>query len=364
MPEKILSRVLIFLTIFFSFLSWRSVDRAIFSQGASDFFVPLVFFSLFAVALSLSIVLVRGKIWIWSVVFLSLGTSLFFPYDFFHLLAVFLAWGLIVTSARNINSDIGASLRISLTKSLYRGSFLITLAFALMISSQYYFSAKRMDPADIAPNISKSGVTSQVTNFILPRINPEFRQIESNEITVDNFLGEAYEAIIRKEDERLKNGTDFETEVSSKDLMGKMIEDELGRKLTDDEKKQLEQMETIAPSKVATLSPQIKQEVLAEWKRELSRLSGLEIKGNENVTEMFVSVMNSKMDELASVEKRGTSGVLPAIFSIILFLTLVPLGSLVSRFWIMVTTGIFWILKRMGIIKIVLETKEVEVIRQ
>ncbi len=364
MPKKILSWCLIVLVVVFAFLSWYSLDRAIFAEGASDFLVPLVWFSFFVVALSLLIVLVTEKRWVRLTALFSLALSFVFVHNFFHLAVVLVAWAFVLVAMRNINNDISSSLRISLTKSLHRGIFMIVMALGLMISGQYYFSVKDLNPANIAPSISKQGMASEIIGLVLPRISPEFKQVESDEINTDEFLGEIYETIIKREGEEIKNRLESGADGIQNEQTQKIIEDELGRELTADEKNQLKMLGNEIPSKVPTVSPQIKQEVLQEWKKELSKNVGFEVTGQEKVVDIFVIIVNSKIGELVELkpgEKKST--VLPLMFAMILFLTLIPVGSLASRIWTVMAAGIFWILRKAGLIRVEMETKEAEVIR-
>ncbi|KKT88518.1 MAG: hypothetical protein UW95_C0006G0040 [Parcubacteria group bacterium GW2011_GWC1_45_14] len=364
MPKKILFHVLLFLTVVAAFFSWYSVDRAIFAEGASDFWVPLGWFSFFAVMLSLSIVLVRKRVLLWAAFFVSLSVSFFFVHSFLHLATVALSWVFVYAAQRSIEEDIETSIKIHLMKSLHRGIFLVVIAFVLMISSQYYFSIRTLESERIAPNISKGGTTSWVINMVLPRISPEFQQVKSDEITTDEFLGEIYETIIKKEGEEIKNKLESGASSLQKDQAEKMIENELGRKLTNDERKQLEAFESGSSLKMPSVSPQIKQDIIREWKKELSKSAGSEIKGDEKVSDLFVVIMNSKIDELAEPRAgKEKSKVLPLIFTMVLFLTLIPLGSFASRFWTGIAAGMFWVLRKAGLVSVVTETREAEVIR-
>ncbi|HBP00713.1 MAG: hypothetical protein UY41_C0018G0018 [Candidatus Moranbacteria bacterium GW2011_GWE1_49_15] len=364
MPKKILSCALLVLMSIAAFFSWHSVDRAIFAEGASDFWLPLVWLSLFAVFLSLSIVLVREKIWVWSALAVSLLLSLIFVHAFLHLGIVALAWVFVFAAGKSIGEDIESSLRIHLMKSLYRGIFLVVIAFALMISSQYYFSVRNLDSRNVAPDISSGGVTTGAINLILPRISPEFRQAKSDEITMDDFLGEIYETIIRREGEELKSKLESGANDMQKEQAERILEIELGRKLTSDERKQLESLGSAATLEIGKVSPQIKQEVLEEWKKELSKSAGFEVEGQEKVADIFVAIANAKIEKLAAPKAdQEKSGVLPLIFSMIMFFTLITLGSVLSRFWIAVAAAVFWVLKKTGAVRVETETKEAEVIR-
>lgn len=364
MPQKTLSYVLMFSTVFFSFFSWRSVHQAIFTQNASDFWAPLVWFSLFAVATCLLIVLVQEKVTVWVTFLISLLLSLIFIQSFVHVLMIVLAWVFLYIAKRNIKEDIDSSIRIHLTKSLHRGVFMIVVAFVLMISSQYYFSLRNSGSARVTPNVSKGGAVSSIIKFALPKISPEFKQVKSDDITMDEFLGEIYETIVKREEADMKSKLEAGVSSLQSDQMAETLENELGRKLTDSEKEQIAMLKNTPSLEVPLMSPDIKQNVIEEWKKELSKTAGLEVTGDEKVVDVFLVIINSKINNLAEVKSGNEkSAILPLVFAMILFLSLMPLGSFVSRFWTILAAAIFWVMRRFGWVKVEMETKEAEVIR-
>lgn len=364
MPKKTLPYVLFFLLLVSAFFSWQSVSRAIFSESASDFWVPFLCFSFFVITLSLSIVLVRAGIASVSIFFLSLALSFFFVQSPMHFVAVAVAWALIFVAQKNIRTDIEMSIKIHLMKSLHRGMFLIVVALVLMISSQYYFSIKTLDENLIIPKINKSEMTDVVVNFILSYIDPQFKQVKNEDLTVDEFFDQLYETVIKKETDGLKNKTETEAGDLQISQTEKILEEELGRKLTEDEKKQLSAFKSATSATVPVISPQIKQNVIDEWKKEFSKVAGFNMKGDEYIADIFVVIVNSKINEIATPQPGAVkSSILPIVLTILLFLTLVPTGSFVSRLWIGVSAGIFWLLRKAELIIVETEIKEAEVIR-
>lgn len=363
MPRKITPYVLAAIVLSFSFFSWLSVNRAIFSKDYSDFWVPLIWFSLFAIGLCLLVVLAKEKIFVRVVLFLSLVPSLFFVWDFLHMLVAIFAWALLFGAEKNINKDIETSTKINLLKSLPRGTFLVVVALAFVICSQYYFSVRSLDPLKMAPTVSKGGAVGGMVNLVLPWISPEFKRVSSEEVSIDDFLGEIYELVIKRESEELKNKMESGADSFQKNQVESLLEMELGRKLTEDEKLQLgevglgDQMESIA------MSPQIKGEVVSQWKKELSKSAGFEVVGSEKVADIFVAVFNSKVEDFVEVDEKGEKAkLIPIVFSIILLISLVSIGSFVSRLWIPIAALAFLIFRKTGIAKIEKKMVEAEII--
>ncbi len=133
--------------------------------------------------------------------------------------------------------------------------------------------------------------------------------------------------------------------------------------MTDDEKKQLKDFETDSSLEIKTLSPQIKEDVLDEWKKELSDVSGIEISGEEKVADVFVAIVNFRIEKLVEPDtENNKSEILPMIFSIILFITLLSIGSFISRFWTIFSAVIFWILRKIGLVEVITKKAKVETI--
>lgn len=363
MLRKTLSYVLVSLIVIAAAFSWRSVDRAIFAEGASDFWVPIIWFSVFATLLGLAVVLVRERVMLWIFLAISLLLSFIFIRNIFHLVPLALSSVFIFAAQKSIEEDIESSVRIHLAKSLHRGIFLIVIAFAMMISSQYFFSIRTLDSEKLTPNVSKGGLVGNVINLVLPRISPEFRQVKSEEITVDQFLGKIYESSVKRRSEKIDEEMKASGDRGLESDMKSTLESELGRRLTADESKQLESFENKTSLELSALAPELKKDFLEEWKKGLSEAANFRISGDEKIEDVFVTIINSKLDELAQpVQGRRGSGMLPVIFTLILFLTLVSLGSFAARVWVMLTAGVFWILKKTGIVKIETVTREAEVI--
>ena len=363
MSKNIIAHVFGWMAVIGAFFSWRAVDRAIFVEGAGDFWVPLFFVSVFVVAIDLVIVLIGKKRYFGIIVFGSLFPSLFFSSTLGHLATVVVAATIIFVAGRNIKTDIDDRVKIRLMKSFHQGAFMVMVGIVMVISSQYYFSIKKLDSGSIVPNISDGGVASTAIDFLLPLISPEFRQTKSDGISVDEFLGGIYEKAIGNDDAEVKNITGNEMDGIRKEQMEGLIEAELGRELTVDEKEQVAIWGTEESFDISLRAPEIKEDFMREWKRELSRSIGIEVVGNENVADIFVAVMNSRMDKLTSSNMSESQGALPAVFALMLFLTLIPVGSLMSRVWTSSAAGIFWIMRRTGVINVETETKEAEVIR-
>ncbi|MDZ4384800.1 MAG: hypothetical protein U0944_00075, partial [Candidatus Moranbacteria bacterium] len=188
MKTKILKYVLAALFLIVSFLVWRSVDRAVNVPGASIWAVPVSFFSVYFVLAYLNtIVIKRIEIlqWLFSA---SILLSFIFVRSLWHLNAVFAAYVFLAWGITKIVDDLQLNIRVSLWKSIRAGSALVLLAISLMIASQYYASAKDFGAERIIPQFRISSVSGNLTSKILAMVNPGFKDISQEGLTVDQFI--------------------------------------------------------------------------------------------------------------------------------------------------------------------------------
>lgn len=363
MHNKILTWILLFIVTVSALISWFSIDRAIFDVNASDFWRPLFWVSIFAITFSLSAAIVRNSLLVQIALAISLILGLIFTQDIFHIVIIIVAWLVFFLAEKGIKVDIKDSIKINLLKSLPRGSFLIVVGITLVITSQYFLSIKGIDSSKITPNISRTENTINLLNFILPWVNPQFKEVKSEEMNIDNFLGDIYETMALKIENEKSSSFDFEDKNIQVDEARKKIETELGRKLTEDEARQFDSLNSGQSISIQSASPQIKESIVSEWKKELSKSAGFEIHGEEKVADVFVSIVNYKINDFFEPNvENSKSEIIPIIFSIILFLSLLSMGTFISRFWIFIAFVIFWLLKKAKIIQIDRQMKEVEII--
>lgn len=356
MPKKPLPYVLAVLVIISAFFSWQAVNSAIVVEGASNFLVPILWFSVLAIILSLMFSLVGERLIIIITIITSLVLSFIFVHDYRHLIAFAIAIGFLLASRELVKADIDLSIEISLGKSLNRGMFSVVFAFAFMVTSQFFFTAITLDTNKLIPKLQANNTSTVVISFVLSKISPGFKAVESKELSVDEFLSELFSLIIKKETE------------AARDKLGINTEDLSERSgLSEDQVRKLEGfVGGVVKEPVQNITEEIKRTAVAGWKKELSKLAGFTVEGDENISEILVAIINARVNKFAdpSLENSKNAELLPAVLSLILFLTIIPLGGLLSKIWIYTSWFLFWILKRSGIVKIRSKTSKIEVLQR
>lgn len=358
MPKKILPYALAALTLVAAVLSWWSVYRAVNVAEAGNFLVPLIAFSFYAVSISLATVLVKEGYFLAAVLGVSMFSGLFFVAVLYHGMVIMAAFFILLWSKESIRSDLESGIKINLGRSLHRGVHFMVLALSVAIVSQYFFTIRHFEADRLVPRLERTQVTNRVITVLLERINPEFRQVEAEELTVDQFLEAMFDDIQQKEIEEGNREAGMPLE--------NVFESGLGENLSVDQKEALsrffEEMKSGQQEVVRQLSQEERKIFIQTWKNQISEMVGFEIGGDEKVADIFVVILNSRINELvrSRVDAREASPFFPMIMAMALFFVLYPLGSVLSYFWIAASRIIFWILKKTGAVKIVTVSKEAE----
>lgn len=317
MKIKILKYVLVLVTMFVAFLAWLAVDRAINVTEASVWGAPILLFSLLFALFYLSIIIVK-KAWVLQLMFLAVFLLTFlFVISFGNLVAVILAWLFSLWALVKIKKDLQLNVKVSLWKSIRAGSSLLLFAFSIMITSQYYFEIKDLSSERIIPQFNVGEMTGGMTSKFLSAMNPDFKNLDQDGLTVDQFILQA-----QKNQEQADDSLDF------------------------------------------GVKGQVDQMVLQEGRKKFSEIAGVTLAGNEKVSDVLSGVINQKINQYLGSGLTGSakSSPLAYIMAIALFLTVLPLGSFLNSFWILLVEFIFFILVKSKLVNIVKVPVEMEVI--
>lgn len=353
MKIKILKYSLAALTILFGFLAWRSVDRAINVPDASVWGAPTILFSLFFVLSYLDIIVIK-RIVILQLVFLAvLVLSFVYIHSFWHVIAIILSYLFALWALLKIKKDLRLNVKISLWKSIRTGSTLLLFAISMMITSQYYFEVKDLDSAHLIPQFNVGAMTGGLTSKIISVINPGFKNLDQEGLTVDQFILET-----------AKN----QAQDQGADIVGSQV-DQMVEKSSPSmtlQQKQLLKEQTLqkmnsASSEIAKSQNEI---MVQEGRKKFSEIAGIDLTGSEKVSEVLSGVVNRKINQYLGSGLSGSeqSSPLPIIMAIGLFLTVLPFGSLLNTLWMLVVELVIWIFIRFEFIRIAKIPVEMEVI--
>ncbi|HDZ85671.1 MAG TPA: hypothetical protein ENH35_03945 [Candidatus Moranbacteria bacterium] len=356
MAKQILKYSLIVFTIALGFLSWLSIGRAVNNPSSSDWIIPIIWFSLFFVFICLDAVIIKETYIEKLVLAVSFLLSFIFVHSGWHLLAVLLGLLFIFLAFEKINKDLELNIKISLWKTLRTGRAMIVLGLALMISSQYYLEVRNTNVEEMIPQFEIGSFTGKLTTSFLSKINPQFKSLDDEGMTVD-------EMIIEMQKNQLGDNS-----LDSDKKVGESFKEQFSDDVTEEEKNRLmkeffngssgeggEMSEAVTESREA---------MLGEVREQFSEIAGRELKGDEKVSEVLSEIINKKIDNYISptLADEKQSAIIPMIIAIIIFITVVSLGSVLSLMGVAIAMLIFQIFVWFKLISIVNVPAEKEII--
>jgi len=339
MKQNILKYSLVGGTFIMGFLSWFSVQRAIKISDSSTWVVPMICFSLYAIFLCLSAVLVREEIEFELAVFFSMLPSLVFALFFWHFAILVFCALIMLRGLKNIRNDLDLNVKISLWKSLGTGKFKIVLALAILTSSQYFFIIKNVEGQKAIPKFDTTAISAKLVEPILKVINPDFKTLENEGLTVDEFISESQK---RNENDPLFN---------NEEIIDGQIPENMPAKQREALKQQA--LEQLSDSKVQ-LSEKKNELALQEGRKQFSQMVGHEIKGDEKIADVFAGLIDKKINDYFQPQANGDSksSVFIYILVAVLFLTIWPLGSILCSLCFGLVVFAFSLFVHFGIVKI------------
>lgn len=336
---------LIVTAIVSAMLAFYAIHRAIKVADSSTWIVPMLWISIFIISISLACVTVRKKMEIELLIISTFLLNLIFAFSLGHVAVIAAAIFLMLSALHRIREDLDLNVRISLWKSLYAGKFKMILALALIISSQYFFTIKSMQGQINIPKLDLSGVTMRIIEPLLKSASPAFETILAEDLTVDQYIIKSQQ---QNTDSDFAQGLDFT--VSEEE-----IESQIPRELPAAKRDLLKQqaLEKISDAK-AQLSEKNHELILIEGRRQLSKTVGQELTGQEKIADVIVSPISKAVNDYfqMQVSQNNQSPVFPIILTAVLFLTILPLGSLLSSLWFGIAVLIFKVLVKFEIIKV------------
>jgi hypothetical protein len=346
---------LIILTVVNSFFAWRSIERAIKVSASSDWIVPIILFSSFFILLYLSAILIKEKHLIYVMTLLCFSLSFFFVFVSWHFISIFAGFLLAFWGIYNIRKDLGLNIELHLGKSITTGKTFIIIGVALVVSSQYFYTIKNKDQENIMPKVQSSKAFDAMTSKFLGIIDPAFKDVSGNSASVDEFILASQKKQTENENVAALSDEQLDANINS----------QMGNNLTPEQK---EEIKKEAQDKLKTISKGLLESnqeiILVESRKNLSEIIGKNLMGQEKISEIFPQMINKNITDYfrPNVSENHSLPLLPMILAIVLFLTIVPLGSFLNIFWTLLSRLIFWILYKSGAVSIGKVQKEVEII--
>lgn len=306
---------------------WVSVALASGVSGG-NWGAPLIWFSGTVICFLLGAMLYRERRIQLAFASALVVPSIAFAVSFFHALLVVLAVWLLVSGMRRIQEDMALRLKMAFRKSMQVGVFSFSLAVSLLIASEYYTHIRNSAWEDLVPRFSLGEGGGDVVLRVVGWAYPELGKIRNQGVTVDGFL----------EATREQNG--------SSGILSSAPFD---------------------PALSLGGSASVEKELsLAVGRLEIGALVGRAVEGDEKMSDVLSEAIRNKTLAFIAGEKAERnlpSGVVPFVLSLLLFLTVLSLASLLHFLWVAAAAFVMRMLLRSEIVGVNRIAVEQEVLR-
>lgn len=312
-----------------SVLGWASVDTLI-GRSTSDWATAIGAFSLVAIVFLCASLIFRERKSRAILVFSVFLPSLFFSPSLAHLAFVFFSGFMLFRGMGKVEEDMNLRLKLSLKKSMGAGVFAFSFSIALLIASAYYTHIRFSSWEDLVPRFTLAQGSGDALLWAMGTVYPELGKIRKDGMTVDSFL----HGMIAS-----KKAADEGPVFTPLSPNGGMPEDEL------------------------LLS---KEAELSLGRLQMSRLAGRAVSGDEKVSDVLGEAFRHKIVALVSGDKAKEdlpAGVFPFFLSLLLFVTVLSLSSLLQWVWISGAALFMGLLIRSGVFSVERIQTEREVLR-
>jgi hypothetical protein len=304
MRKKILEPVMLAGLFLSAFLCWYFLYRAVMVPDSSVWGAPITIFFILLVFFFMCTVFVRRSAYLSAVLAASLLLGIIFGATLLHFAFLILSAVVAYCAMRNIRESLGFSLRLSFINSFMSGRSYLVFALIIAICSQYYALVGRAGKDVNLPTFEISKNVALSLGKLYGHVNPKYSFFSSaREMTVDRFILDNQNAVIPGQD----------------------------------------------PERTAAAL----SSVLEQGRKQLSDLSGNQLSGSEQVADVFVDLATRKINNYFSVgiAQSGKSSPIPLFLTCVLFLTLLPLATIVGYAGTIFSALLCGVMLKKGVIK-------------
>lgn len=283
-----------------AFLSWYVLYRAVMVPDSSIWGAPITIFFTLLVFFFMCTVLVRRTAYLAAVLAASLLLGLVFAATPLHFGIIMLSIGIVYWAMHNIRESLAFSIRLRFFNSFMSGRSYLVFALILAITSQYYALVNRAGREVNLPKFEISKNVALSLGKLYGHINPRYSFFSSaRELTVDKFILQNQNAVLPAQD----------------------------------------------PARAAA--------VLEQGRKQLSELSGRQLGGGEQVADVFVDLATRKINDYFAVgiAQSGKSSPIPLFLTCVLFLTLLPVATIVGYAGTLFSALLCGVLLKKGVLK-------------
>lgn len=309
MRNKFLERLMLAGLFLAGFLCWLILYRAVTVPGSSVWGAPITIFFILLVVFYLSTVFVRRTAYLGAVLAVSVLQSIFFAATPLHFALLLLSAGGAYYAMRNVRASLEHSIKLSFFDSFMNGRSYLVLALIIAITSQYYALVSRAGKEVNLPTFEISRDVAFSLGKLYGRLNPKYSFFSSaREMTVDNYILQSQSSVLYGQN-------------------------------------------------AAAVSA-----VLERGRTQLSGLAGRQLSGSEPVADVFVDFATRKLNDYFAVglSQSGKSSPVPLFLTCVLFLTLLPVATVVGYAGTLFSVLLCGVLLKKGFIKMTIKRVQAE----
>ncbi len=327
--------------------SWRMFfDVSLDPNLTNTFFSFLWFFLLGAMFLLGTVVWQKEPLQAISA-FAVFLPSLFYIHTWYHTLFMFLASFLLFSSARSVQKEISDRVHFHFFRNVRAGSFTFVLGLSLVLSSAYFVSIHNKSWEELVPRFSVGEGTATAIIRVVVYLYPEWKNLADEGVTVDEFL-----LGLKKESPASGDGTlENMPAETGETATSPILLEYLKQNVQGDENVDKE-----------TLSREL---TLRTGREQIALLVGRSVNGDEKIADVFSLAIQHKILTALSGERASrhlAPTIVPVILAVLLFFTLLPLGSVASLLWITFGFFLFRVSLFLGWVKLERVEREQEVL--
>lgn len=252
--------------------------------------------------------------------------SFLFVRTWYHGVFVFFSCLLAWMSVLLVQKEMDERIHFRFFRTAEVGSFICILALSLSLSSVYFSSIQTNSWEELVPRFSIGQGTAITAFKTVAYFNPEWKQLTDQEITVDGFLRSLPQ-------EKVSSGQ-VSGDAPSFTLTDAFVTPALE-----------EYMKKNGIESGSAGREELFQELTLQARRnQISLLVGKPLKGDEKIVDVFsLAIQHKILTALSGPEAahQFSPNVIPLVLAVLLFLTLLPIGSVLALLWMALSTMLF-----------------------
>lgn len=337
MKNKIFAYIVLGLNVIAAWISLRVLAQAIYGESAHSWLYPVLAFSLWGIVFTFSCIFIKKRSYLHTCYVVSGLGYLFFFKPGWSYLTVILLIALLIFTERWIKAEIERGIKINFYHLVSHSLKYFVSIVCLVIAIAYYFSITAQGSRPTASGIEAKSLEAEIdwglkaASFVLPEDKKMLVDDIEGNATVDEFLSKNF----------VKPGIDESMDAAGKIVPGGATDT---TKLIGD-----------------ATAAKIQEEMLAKSKKDLSKQLGVNVVGEQPMKEVLMAYIDKT--ERSFFENTGSEKFyVPVILAFGIFLTARVLGTAVDIVLGLFVLFLIFILRKIGIINIKHEQKEVAMI--